>query len=266
TEMSFDKMVKGAPYSATAVTENIQTLADGNRIVHKNSSAVYRDSEGRTRREHVFAKIGPYAPAGDAPHSIFINDPVAAVNYVLEPANKTARKMAMPEIIELRVGAELKKKIELADQQSQNFEIEIREAGKPGIRVHADGHAREGWSKPVVESLGKQMMEGVEAEGTRTTITIPAGQIGNEQPINMVNERWYSPELQVVVMSRRSDPRAGETIYRLTGISRAEPSRSLFEVPADYTVVDKKVGGEVRELRKKLIEQQHKELQHKQQQ
>ena len=86
------------------------------------------------------------------------------------------------------------------------------------------------------ESLGKQTIEGVEAEGTRETFTIGAGEIGNEQPIQVVSERWYSPELQTVVMSRHSDPRFGETTFRLTNINRSEPARSLFEVPADYTV------------------------------
>ena len=78
-------------------------------------------------------------------------------------------------------------------------------------------------------------MEGVAVEGTRTTLTIPAGQIGNEQPINIVSERWFSPDLKVLVMSRQSDPRFGETTYRLTNLTRAEPSPQLFEIPADFT-------------------------------
>jgi len=100
SEMSFDrKLVKGAPYSAVGVTETIQALADGNRIVHKSSASVYRDSEGRTRREQVLAKIGPYASAGDTPQTIFINDPIAEVNYILEPGSRTARKMSMPNVV-----------------------------------------------------------------------------------------------------------------------------------------------------------------------
>jgi len=79
-------------------------------------------------------------------------------------------------------------------------------------------------------------MEGVSAEGTRTTITIPAGQIGNEQPIVTVTERWYSPELQVMVMNKRTDPRTGTTTYKLTNVNRSEPSPALFQVPADYTI------------------------------
>jgi hypothetical protein len=88
------------------------------------------------------------------------------------------------------------------------------------------------------ESLGKQTIEGVEAEGTRSTLTIPAGTIGNELPIASTTERWYSSELQTVVMSKRSDPRFGDTVYRLTNIQRGEQPATLFDVPADYTIKD----------------------------
>jgi hypothetical protein len=86
------------------------------------------------------------------------------------------------------------------------------------------------------ENLGTQTLEGVEATGTRTTVTIPAGAIGNDKAISIVSERWLSPELQVVLMSTHRDPRFGETTYRLTGIARGEPDKSLFEVPSDYTI------------------------------
>jgi hypothetical protein len=80
------------------------------------------------------------------------------------------------------------------------------------------------------------MLEGVRAQGTRETRSIAAGKIGNERPIEIVSETWYSPDLQMVVESRHSDPRVGETIYRLTNIALAEPDPSLFQVPAGYTV------------------------------
>jgi hypothetical protein len=88
------------------------------------------------------------------------------------------------------------------------------------------------------EALGRQLIEGVPADGTRTTMTIPAGQIGNDQPIHIVTETWYSPELQTMVLSKRSDPRSGETIFRLTNISRAEPPRTMFDVPVDYKITE----------------------------
>jgi hypothetical protein len=103
------------------------------------------------------------------------------------------------------------------------------------------------------ESLGKQTIEGVEAEGTRNVTTIPAGEIGNDRPIEIVFERWYSPELQTVVMTRHSDPRFGETTYRLTNISREEPARSLFEVPAGYTIKEANGPGQQMQMRTKKL-------------
>jgi hypothetical protein len=88
------------------------------------------------------------------------------------------------------------------------------------------------------ESLGRQTIEGVPADGTRTTMTIAAGQMGNEQPIQIVTERWYSPDLRTVVLSRRTDPRMGETVSKLANVSRSEPPSSLFEPPADYKVAE----------------------------
>ena len=99
------------------------------------------------------------------------------------------------------------------------------------------------------ESLGSQIIEGVKADGTRTTITIPAGAVGNERPIEIVSERWYSPDLQTVVKSTHNDPRMEETVYRLININRSEPPQALFVVPADYTVTDN-------QMRIKMIEEQ----------
>jgi len=81
-------------------------------------------------------------------------------------------------------------------------------------------------------------IEGVAVDGRKTTTTIPAGTIGNEQPIVITSEEWRSPELNVLVMTKHADPRTGESTYRLQNIVRAEPDRSLFMVPADYTVKD----------------------------
>lgn len=267
SEMNFDgKLVKGAPYSAQAVTETIQTLGDGNRIVNKTTSTVYRDSEGRTRREFTLRALGPFAIDGDAPQTISINDPVAGVNYTLDPRSKTAHKMTpmqfkfkialpegekMPGHVEgaaVRVGPEKTEMrsiersphagatVERIEVQPEVFIRHAPAAGMPGdagMVMHWKAGSRKDAKK---EELGKQVIEGVEAEGSRTTFTIPAGEVGNERAIEMVSERWYSPELQVVVMTKHSDPRFGETTYRLTNIDRSEQPKSLFEVPADFTI------------------------------
>jgi hypothetical protein len=256
TEMSFaGKLVKGAPYSAQTVTESVQTLSDGNRIVRKNTAQVYRDTEGRTRREQTVGYIGPYIPSGDETQTVFINDPVAGVSYILEPSSKTARKMPRMELRfkteasaatgeNLKAAQEAMRKIEVErtftrvpgpDAQSASTAVIITgQAGPEGATFmrHSSKHEAK------TEKLEARAFDGVMAEGTRTTVTIPAGEIGNEMPINIVDEHWYSPELQVVVMTRHSDPRSGETTYRLTNISRTEPAATLFQVPSDYTVKD----------------------------
>lgn len=241
SEMSFDgKVVKGVPYSAQSITETTRTLSDGNRITHKSTASIYRDGEGRTRREQELGAVGPWAIPGEPQQTIFINDPVAGVNYILDPRTHTARKIAPLHIESLPGGIQ-----DAAPGAGQKMSITVNKdvftapVPPPGEGAQIqEFHIGPDAQKGTTESLGKQTIEGVEAEGTRTTLTIPAGQVGNEQPIHIVWEKWYSPELQVVVMTKHSDPFVGETIYRLTNIVRGEPSHALFEVPADYTIKD----------------------------
>lgn len=266
------KIVKGAPYSAETVTETIQTLADGNRIINRITSSVFRDSEGRTRREQTLKGLGIFAGPGEEPlQTIVISDPVAGVAYSLDSRSHIAHKTVPLRFESGKAGMHV---------EGQRFEFKVAPGatasaapggnvivaaplGAPpavagavaGVRVPPHDAATFTMrteagtastyifkTKPgsnaneVKEQLGKQLIEGVEADGTRTTITIPAGEIGNERAIEIVSERWYSPELQLVVMTRHSDPRTGETTYKLTNINRAEPAKSLFEVPAGYTV------------------------------
>ena len=225
------RVVKGAPYQADAVTEITQRLADGNKIVRKTTSSVARDGEGRTRREGSLAALGPF-PAGDKPpRHVFIQDPGAGIAYALEPEEKIARKLPKPG----------------------DFHGGPPPLPGPGPfeRRHKMMMTKR-LPRGETESLGTQTIDGVEAEGTRRRFTIPAGEIGNERPIEVVSERWYSKELQTVVMSRHDDPRLGETTYRLTRLTRGEPDRALFEVPSDYTV---KEGPPGPRIRRRIIEE-----------
>lgn len=256
TEMNFgSKVVKNSPYSAQAVTEHVQTLNDGNRIVHKSTASLFRDSEGRTRREQTLKAIGPFATSADTPQTIFINDPVAGTSYTLDSRAKVARKMPPMRFKIQKRGPEGEGKpgvpapgrheapgeFHIEVHPGENVMVERKIEGEAGQKKVLESGVRVGWvaarnENARTEPLGKQVIEGVEAEGTRTIVTIPAGEIGNERAIEIVSERWYSQELQTTVMTRHSDPRFGENSYRLTNISRTEPARSLFEVPADYTV------------------------------
>lgn len=240
--------VTGAPYSAEAVTDIVQQLADGNRIVRQNKAQISRDSQGRTRREQGFAVFGPLVngPPSNEMRNVQISDPTTGTMVMLDLSSRTAHRMPAPPRVMLRnkiAGATGNAGINISGSAAavrvEKFEFAVPPPeGRAGVmfnRVEAMAGPRD---KPVVESLGTQFMEGVAVEGTRTTLTIPAGQIGNELPINVVSERWFSPDLKVLVMSRQSDPRFGETTYRLTSINRSEPSPQLFEIPADFTVLD----------------------------
>ncbi|MDT7603242.1 MAG: hypothetical protein QOF61_1239 [Acidobacteriota bacterium] len=373
SEMAFDsKVIKGAPFSADAVTESVQVLGDGNRITRKTGSRIFRDSEGRTRREQSLSGIGALGATEDSPQVIFINDPVAGTNYILNSESHTAQvarqyffkrgdeynapgvgvlvpgvgvrvkrpgseqpgakqegnytfttkpPSGITEISAGRIDGKAQKRVQptypavaraAGAQGGVDVEVVVDEQGNVESAKAISGHqllrdasvdAARQWTfaptllqgKPVKvkgtisfefamspgkgfegapgadappppppheggvmlmrtrtpgdhkeppplpeshESLGKQSVEGVEAEGTRTTVTIPAGMMGNERPIQIVSERWYSAELQTVVMTKHSDPRFGETTYRLTNISRSEPDHTLFELPAGYNVTE----------------------------
>jgi len=230
--------VKNSPYSATAVSESTQTLADGNRIVNKSSAFVARDSQGRTRREQSFDHLGGLNMEGNK--VVFISDPTAHTDLVLNPEDKNARIVKRDNM-----------KIVIIDGADKT-----RHEGPATVelkRIHKDGPGEAFVESPGQvkrEQLGTQVIEGVSAEGTRETVTIPAGQVGNDRPIDIVSENWYSADLHTVVMRKHSDPRFGETTFRLTSISRAEPDPSLFQVPAGFKTSTEPV---IQELRRQKL-------------
>ena len=261
SEFAFDgKLIKGSPYSAEAVTETTQILGDGNRIVNRSTANLYRDSEGRTRREQTLKSISGVASGAQPLQTIMISDPVAGVSYSLDPANRTARKTSIGfaftrasnvpngTVSNFVFSGESSNarsvsgtavsggsSVVLPSTSAPTVSLTAQPGGGGGYQITTRGERLENVNK---EDLGTQTMEGVTATGTRHTFTIPAGQIGNERPIEIVNERWFSKELDAFVMTRHSDPRSGETVYRLININRAEPDHSLFEVPTDYQIKD----------------------------
>ena len=237
------RVTRGQPYSADAVTEFVQMLADGNRIVRRTNTRLYRDSEGRTRRENI--SEGSNAPLD--PNTVVITDPVAGVNFILHALNKTAQKA--PAVFArvaagaggaiARSGGSQGEVITIPSDEQRRATATAAIATLPGrgeVTMYAGERVRGDGVQSAKEDLGQQMVEGVMAVGTRTTTTIAAGAIGNEQPLTIISEQWFSPELEVLVLTRHSDPRVGETTYRLTSLVRSEPDRALFQVPPDYTV------------------------------
>jgi hypothetical protein len=230
------KPVTGAPYTATAITETTQVLADGNRIVNKTESQLARDSQGRTRRQEMTSNLGPLAT--NAPKIAFINDPVDKVSYVLDLNDKTAQVIktpAGPHTFTTATGDVPKPLPPGAGPVTMEKRIIVAGGATPGVEQRVWVNTAGSPSESKTESLGTQTIEGVSAVGTRTTRTIPAGEIGNERPLEITSEVWTSPDLQMVVLSKRNDPRIGETVYRLTNIQRADPDPSLFQVPSGFT-------------------------------
>jgi hypothetical protein len=219
-----NKVVKGAPFSATASTETSQVLQDGTAIHRTATSTLYRDSQGRSRHEVTLSGFGPLQAAGKTHTVITIGDPVAGAHYMLDPDRKIAHQMKLHT-----PGPGKAATPEAAQAFQQKMEARLQQEEASGV-VKKD-------------NLGTQAINGVTAEGTRITRTIAAGQIGNDKPLQVVFERWYSPDLQIVVKSTRTDPRFGTTTYTLSNIQRTEPASTLFTVPADYTVQQGGPGG-----------------------
>ena len=236
--------VVGAPFSATITNESVQTLADGNRIVQTSTGATARDSQGRTRQDTALPAIGNLS-AANAPHLVFIQDPVAQANYTLNLTDKTAQKMpASPVLAAPGAAAGGTVTMKVVESGGAPLPPQFPDAmpgavGPPAGQVFFQKHiVTAGAGEVSTEDLGTQTMEGLLVTGTRTTHTIPAGEIGNERPITIVSEVWTSPDLKTTIYSKRSDPRMGEQTFRLTNVVRAEPDPSLFAVPADFKVLD----------------------------
>lgn len=243
--------VRNAPFTADTVTEFTQMLPDGNRIERTFRGMLARDSQGRTRQEQEIALIGPLAALdGTLPRMITIHDPVEGVQYTLDERTKTAFKG-----IAARVAARPGPSATISGrpgtagpQPGPGASVTFNAVKPPSVAGAAAAampaqligtlpvgvHDAEAATTP----LGPAVIEGFPVEGTRTTITIPAGAVGNVAPIAIVTDRWFSTELQMAVQINRRDPRSGETVYRLTNIVRGEPSPELFAVPGGYRVQD----------------------------
>ena len=235
-------VVKGKPYSADTSTETVQTLADSTRIAHRTVSKFYRDSEGRTRREQTFGNVDPEHPS---PHEVkvFIDDPVSGTSLVLDPGSKTLEKLQrIRNLAALQrddaEGAQMMLKM-VKDSETNG------QAASGKVFFNSDHLSNPGDGMLVIsdenrnivkEDLGTRNIEGVDCTGTRQISTIPAGAIGNDKPISIVTETWFSEAIGAVVESISDDPRYGKTTYQLTNLQLSEPPRSMFEPPANYKV------------------------------
>ena len=227
-EIPLAPIVRGTPFSAEATTRTSQTLADGTHIERATSGRLFRDSEGRVRREQTILGLGGIDPSADGQIIVTIVDPVAGVRYVLDSGKRQARRISTGAAFERQQAAGVRQR------ESRGLPPPPPPPGDGSVLGSRAGSM----ASPVTEALGTRQFEGVTAIGTRSTTRIEAGRIGNDRAIEVTDERWQSPDLQMLLMSRHHDPRSGDVEYLLTNISRAEPSADLFAVPADYTIIE----------------------------
>jgi len=291
--------VKGQPFSADTVSESVQTLSDGNRIVQNSTGKIYRNSDGRVRREMTGGNGGNAAFGGNTfffnyGPGVSIAEPAGRTRFLLNEQEKTARAVTVVPEGEVKIrtrsgdgqgvgsatGVTTLRTLtrdEAPLTEEQRKAVETLKGHKEGdpltpeqqkamelLKLHSITLARTGsalaatmapmargfattagenwfvggpgdnkWETKT-EDLGTQNIEGVTCEGTRHITTIPAGAIGNERPIEITYERWYSKDLGMVVSSKHSDPRFGDQTYTLKNIVRAEPDPSLFTVPKEF--------------------------------
>jgi hypothetical protein len=218
-----NRVIKAKPFSATEERHSLQVLGDGTRIENTETNRLYRDGEGRTRVEEMNGKVSIY-------------DPVAKFSVELDPATKTARK-----------GNGMGGFSYVVDDALRGLKFSV------GQGTRSNPGTMKGVMSETTENLGSQSVNGVTAQGIRTTMTIPKGQIGNNKDIKVLTERWTSSDLQMLVKSINSDPRFGDTTYQLTKVVQSAPDPGLFQIPPDYTVVDQtRPGVQLKELNKAL--------------
>lgn len=204
------QVVTGAPFSGTETTTETQTLSDGTHVQHTITTQFYRDAAGRTRIERTSSSVGPWS--GGKPHTmITIYDPVAGTAYMLNPTQQTALKLTIPA---------------------------GNGAWKNKMQANAVGQASN-------TELGTQTIAGLNATGTQTTRVIPANTLGNDQAITVTTEKWYSPDLQVNLMTKHTDPRNGTVVTQFSNVVRTPPDPTLFQVPSNFSITTRAPGQRV---------------------
>jgi hypothetical protein len=239
-DLNFERQtVKGAPFSADLITDTVQVLPNGKNVTRQTVSTIFRDKEGRTRVEQTKAPPMSMVENLAMYKTIMISDPVSKQIYNLQPSSRIAYKSTRIDLASRRRpsaasasaggGGNSKDSRASADPAQSSVRGPSSEPANAKEAAGQNSDIRK-------ESLGKTMIEGVEAEGTRTIQTKSVGVAGNNIPVEIIDEKWYSPAMKMFILIKHSETNKGETTYRFTNIVRTEPEASLFQVPVDYKV------------------------------
>jgi hypothetical protein len=236
-------VVVDRPFSATLITESHQRMPDGSVSTKTTTSLIYRDEKGRTRRDWLAEPVSATEVESAAVRRSVINDPLSGFTHQLDHRANVAQRTGFTGVPPQSASA-----AQAASTQapSRNQVLPLSSSSNAGTNLQTGRSTASSGQTP--EVIGVRDIEGVLAEGTRFRFTLPA-KADNEQSVEIVTERWYADSIQAVVLVKRTDSRAGETIYRLTNIKRADPAKALFIVPDDYKVTNE-FGREVPATRK----------------
>ena len=208
-----DGPVLNVPYSAQRRFTSVKKLADGTIDRSESGGSEARDSQGRTysagERQWTYLEGKKRVLKSEMLYRI--DDPVANTDTRWDTTSKEAKVVHWPK--------NASEDASRAPCQADSFDSTMSTFG-------------------TVEKLGTKTFGDFLAEGTRSSYTVPAGQDGNDQPIVVVHETWYCPELKIVILETNDDPRSGKTRNELVNIVRGDPDVTQYLPPADYVVHD----------------------------
>jgi hypothetical protein len=199
-----DETVLNAPYSAERHFISLMRSADGTTHRTETRGSEARDSKGRTYSadERLWVYLG-----NEQREMLYrIRDPVASTETKWDSSSKEVKVIHW----------------------------------HPGGQDANVSKAIEAWTilYSTSEKLGVQKLGGFVVEGTRGSYTVTAAQNQNDQPLVVVHESWYCPELKIVILETNDDPRDGTTRKELVNIVRGEPDVTKYRPPSDYVVHD----------------------------
>lgn len=195
--------VPGLPFSAKAELETVNQLQNGTLITHKTYNLIARDGQGRTRNE-ARNWMDPPTDAEPQLTRVELYDPATKLRTNLYPLTKIARQWPL---------------------------------GTPGPVAAPSPQSAPAKPETAREEIGTDTIEGLPVRGVRVSQTYPAGSLGNDRPITVVTESWYSQELRINLLTKRSDPRYGEQTVRVTELVRQEPDAAMFAIPDEYKLL-----------------------------
>lgn len=255
------RAIKLAPYTAQFKTTTVKTLADGTTITREFTETRARDSQGRTMSSRnnpnpLVATLPPFS-------SFNVHDPVEGTQTTWNTNSKHAQAIKLPQqsqrqgcwatdsgnmkwnygpSVPRTTAAQINSAAAPAVKGSAPVRSESEDVGTEVVTTAQIGSSaspaaiRQARVRPDVEDLGTETIQDLETHGTRSTTTIPAGQIGNDKALVTVHEEWIAPNIGVVVRRINDSPQNGKTTMELVSIDLTEPPLTTFQPPDGYEV------------------------------